>query len=64
MKTIFDPQLDIFSISEEEIARQICVIEFRLFSKIRVCFFSSFFFFLISYYFLCIAFRIIKSILE
>lgn len=45
MKTIFDPQLDIFSISEEEIARQICVIEFRLFSKIRVCFFSSFCFF-------------------
>merc|ERR1712137_1211 len=35
MKTIFDPQLDIFSISEEEIARQLCIIEFRIFSKIR-----------------------------
>ena len=37
MKTIFDPGLDLFSISGEEIARQMCIIEFRLFSKIRVC---------------------------
>ena len=35
MKTIFDPNLNIFSVSEEELARQMCIIEFRLFSKIR-----------------------------
>ena len=36
MKTIFAPQFDIFSVEVEEIARQMCIIEFRLFSKIQV----------------------------
>jgi hypothetical protein len=38
MKTIFAPetQLDLFSLPAEEIARQLCIIEFRLFSKIKV----------------------------
>ena len=35
MKKIFDPNLDILSIHEEELARQICIIDFKLFSKIK-----------------------------